>query len=65
MTLISIPLKDRNNTLSGAVALVIDATVIDDAHLAMAEAVSGAAAVAIENQRLIQEQKPCWHHSYN
>lgn len=56
-TLISIPLKDRNGTLSGAVALVIDATVIDDAHLAMAEAVSGAAAVAIENQRLIQEQK--------
>lgn len=56
-TLISIPLKDRNNTLSGAIALVIDAAVIDDAHLAMAEAVSGAAAVAIENQRLIQEQK--------
>lgn len=57
MTLISIPLKDRNNTLSGAIALVIDAAGIDDAHLAMAEAVSGAAAVAIENQRLIQEQK--------
>ena len=57
MTLISIPLKDRNNALSGAIALVIDATEIDDAHLAMAQAVSGAAAVAIENQRLIQEQK--------
>ena len=56
-TLIAIPLKDRNNTLVGAIALVIDDAEIDPGRQAMAEAVSGAAAVAIENQRLIQEQK--------
>ncbi|MFZ6779056.1 HD domain-containing phosphohydrolase [Undibacterium sp. Ji83W] len=56
-TLIAIPLKDRNNTLVGAIALVIDDADIDPGRQAMAEAVSGAAAVAIENQRLIQEQK--------
>ncbi|MFZ6642689.1 HD domain-containing phosphohydrolase [Undibacterium sp. TC4M20W] len=56
-TLIAIPLKDRNNTLVGAIALVIDDANIDPGRQAMAEAVSGAAAIAIENQRLIQEQK--------
>ncbi|MFZ6734316.1 HD domain-containing phosphohydrolase [Undibacterium sp. Ji42W] len=56
-TLIAIPLKDRNNTLVGAIALVIDDADIDPGRQAMAEAVSGAAAIAIENQRLIQEQK--------
>ncbi|MFZ6873524.1 HD domain-containing phosphohydrolase [Undibacterium sp. Di27W] len=56
-TLIAIPLKDRNNTLVGAIALVIDDAAIDPGRQAMAEAVSGAAAIAIENQRLIQEQK--------
>ncbi|MBC3918787.1 GAF domain-containing protein [Undibacterium sp. CY18W] len=56
-TLIAIPLKDRNNILVGAIALVIDDADIDPGRQAMAEAVSGAAAVAIENQRLIQEQK--------
>lgn len=56
-TLIAIPLKDRSGTLVGAIALVIDDAAIDPGRQAMAEAVSGAAAVAIENQRLIQEQK--------
>ncbi|MFZ6767378.1 HD domain-containing phosphohydrolase [Undibacterium sp. Di26W] len=56
-TLIAIPLRDRNNTLVGAIALMIDDADIDPGRQAMAEAVSGAAAVAIENQRLIQEQK--------
>ncbi|MFZ6656689.1 HD domain-containing phosphohydrolase [Undibacterium sp. TJN19] len=56
-TLIAIPLKDRNSTLVGAIALVIDDAAIDPGRQAMAEAVSGAAAIAIENQRLIQEQK--------
>ncbi|MFZ6710533.1 HD domain-containing phosphohydrolase [Undibacterium sp. TC9W] len=56
-TLIAIPLKDRSGTLVGAIALVIDDANIDPGRQAMAEAVSGAAAVAIENQRLIQEQK--------
>ncbi len=56
-TLIAIPLKDRSGTLVGAIALVIDDADIDPGQQAMAEAVSGAAAIAIENQRLIQEQK--------
>lgn len=56
-TLIAIPLKDRKGNLVGAIALVIDDADIDPGRQAMAEAVSGAAAIAIENQRLIQEQK--------
>ena len=56
-TLISVPLRDRKNQLVGAIALFINARNIDMGRQTMAEAVSGTAAVAIENQRLIQEQK--------
>jgi len=56
-TLIAIPLRDRNNQLVGAIALLINASSIDIGRHSMAVAVSGTAAIAIENQRLIQEQK--------
>ncbi|MBC3862554.1 hypothetical protein H8K32_10620 [Undibacterium jejuense] len=56
-TLIAIPLRDRKNQLVGAIALLINASSIDVGRQAMAVAVSGTAAIAIENQRLIQEQK--------
>ncbi|MFZ6686834.1 HD domain-containing phosphohydrolase [Undibacterium sp. SXout11W] len=56
-TLIAIPLRDRNNQLVGAIALLINASNIDIGRHSMAVAVSGTAAIAIENQRLIQEQK--------
>ena len=56
-TLIAIPLHDRKNQLVGAIALLINASIIDVGRQAMAVAVSGTAAIAIENQRLIQEQK--------
>jgi len=56
-TLIAIPLRDRKDQLAGAIALLINATSIDQGRHAMAVAVSGTAAIAIENQRLIQEQK--------
>ena len=56
-TLIAIPLRDRNNQLAGAIALLINASSIDIGRHSMAVAVSGTAAIAIENQRLIREQK--------
>lgn len=56
-SLIAIPLIDRNGNLVGAIALMMQQTSIDAGRLKMAEAISASAAVAIENQLLIHEQK--------
>jgi HD-GYP domain-containing protein (c-di-GMP phosphodiesterase class II) len=55
--LIAIPLIDRNANLVGAIALMMAEGEIDLGRKKMAEAISGSAAVAIENQLLIHEQK--------
>jgi len=57
--LLAIPLVDRNANLVGAIGLMLSATQagIDVGRFKMAQAISGAAAVAIENQLLIHEQK--------
>jgi HD-GYP domain-containing protein (c-di-GMP phosphodiesterase class II) len=55
--LIAIPLIDRNANLVGAIALMMKEGEIDLGRQKMAEAISGSAAVAIENQLLIHEQK--------
>ena len=58
---LSIPLRDRRNELAGVLVLFQDPSSFadaDEAHvLALVEAVSGNVAVAIETQRLIEEQK--------
>ena len=55
--LIASPLIDRNANLVGAIALMMKDGEIDIGRQKMAEAISGSAAVAIENQLLIHEQK--------
>ena len=55
--LIAIPLIDRNTNLVGAIGLLMKETGSDAGRFKMAQAISGAAAVAIENQLLIHEQK--------
>jgi HD-GYP domain-containing protein (c-di-GMP phosphodiesterase class II)/HAMP domain-containing protein len=55
--LIAIPLIDRNANLVGAIGLMMKEGDIDLGRQKMAEAISGSAAVAIENQLLIHEQK--------
>ena len=55
--LIAIPLVDRNKDLVGAIGLLMKEGNIDLGRKKMAEAISGSAAVAIENQLLIHEQK--------
>lgn len=55
--LIAIPLIDRNANLVGAIGLMMEDAEIDLGRQKMAEAISGSAAVAIENQLLIHEQK--------
>jgi HD-GYP domain-containing protein (c-di-GMP phosphodiesterase class II)/HAMP domain-containing protein len=56
-TLIAVPLKDRKQTEVGVITLLLQTDKIDAGRQALVEALSGTAAVAIENQRLIQEQK--------
>ncbi|WP_410499266.1 HD domain-containing phosphohydrolase [Chitinibacter sp. S2-10] len=56
-TVIALPLKERNGTLAGVIAMQLANESVDPGQQAMIEAISGNAAVAIENQRLIQEQK--------
>jgi len=57
--LLAIPLVDRNGNLVGAIGLMLTGTDAghDVGRFKMAQAISGAAAVAIENQLLIHEQK--------
>ncbi|QLG89705.1 GAF domain-containing protein [Chitinibacter bivalviorum] len=57
MTTITLPLKDRNQTLVGVIVMLLRTNKVDPGRQALIEAISGNAAVAIENQRLIQEQK--------
>ncbi|WP_157669408.1 HD domain-containing phosphohydrolase [Chitinibacter sp. GC72] len=56
-TAITVPLKDRNKTLVGVILLLLPSGKVDTGQQALIEAISGNAAVAIENQRLILEQK--------
>jgi len=57
--LFAIPLVDRNDNLVGAIGLLLKQSDkdLDQGRFKMAQAISGAAAVAIENQLLIHEQK--------
>ncbi|NDI87103.1 HD domain-containing phosphohydrolase [Undibacterium crateris] len=55
--LLTIPLLDKSRQLVGAIVLLMEGEHIDSGRQAMAVAISGAAAIAIENQRLVLEQK--------
>ncbi|MBC3932013.1 HD domain-containing phosphohydrolase [Undibacterium curvum] len=54
---LTIPLHDKKRQLVGAIVLVLEGETIDSGRQAMAVAISGTAAIAIENQRLVREQK--------
>jgi HD-GYP domain-containing protein (c-di-GMP phosphodiesterase class II) len=58
LTVVAIPLRDRNRDTVGALALFVPgAERPSDARLAFAAALSGTAAVAIETQRLLEARK--------
>ena len=58
---LAVPLRDRQNELVGVLELFLDRDRFTEADendiIALVEAVSGSAAVAIESQRLIEEQR--------
>ena len=61
LTTYAIPLKNRQNQVVGVLLLAQDADIFSEAGhedvMALVEAVSGTAAVALESQRLLLEQK--------
>lgn len=59
VTLLTVPLRDRNGELLGALALFVDESQhsLSPELVAFTEALSGTAAVALNTQRLIEEQK--------
>jgi HD-GYP domain-containing protein (c-di-GMP phosphodiesterase class II) len=58
MSVVAIPLRDRNRDTVGTLALFVPGTERPSAaRLAFAEALSGTAAVAIETQRLLEARK--------
>jgi HD-GYP domain-containing protein (c-di-GMP phosphodiesterase class II) len=58
VTVVAIPLRDRNRETVGALALFVPGgDRPSEARLAFAEALSGTAAVAIETQRLLEARK--------
>ncbi len=58
-TLLTVPLRDRGRELLGALALFVDESrhLLTPERVAFTEALSGTAAVALNTQRLIEEQK--------
>ncbi len=57
MSVVAIPLRDRNRETVGALALFVPGEPPSTARLAFAEALSGTAAIAIETQRLLEARK--------
>lgn len=59
LTLWALPLKDRNGVLLGALALLVDENerALTPSLMAFVEALSSTAAIALNTQRLIDEQK--------
>ena len=61
--IVALPLRNRSNEVLGALALTLQASASDDvtpispALLAFIEALSGTAAVAIDNQKMLLDQK--------
>ncbi|MGR2682756.1 HD domain-containing phosphohydrolase [Chromobacterium haemolyticum] len=59
LTLLVIPLQDRNNELLGVVSLLVNEseTRLDDDRLSFVQALSGTAAIALQTQQFLREQK--------